>query len=268
MPIKIEYATKEEIPAGMAEHYTEKAGKFVLAVEGVEKFVDYDAMRANLKGTLDKERSAREALERKIRVLGDRDPEEVIKQLDELEELRAAQEGAAANSDAKLQAKIAREVNPWKRKAEEAEKAAATALAAKAATDQRYRAEKLESVLAKAAVTAKVRPEALPDVLRYQGDFDLTDDGKVATREGLDADAWLSDMREKRPHWFPQPHGGGAVGGAGAGGPSKNPFDAKGWNLTEAMKLMRADPGKANTWAQLAGFADANAAFAAGGPKK
>ena len=88
------------------------------------------------------------------------------------------------------------------------------------------------------------------DVMMYSGMFEISDDGNVVTRDGvgvapgLDADAWLGELQERKPHWWPASQGGGARGTGGGGGfQGKNPWTAEGWNMTEQGKLLR-DKGK------------------------
>jgi hypothetical protein len=89
--------------------------------------------------------------------------------------------------------------------------------------------------------------------------FEVTDDGAVVTRDGVGvtpgiaADIWLSEMQDKRPHWWPASTGGGANGGSGNNNFAKNPFSREHWNLTEQGQAIRTDRAKADRMAQAAG---------------
>ena len=77
----------------------------------------------------------------------------------------------------------------------------------------------------------------------------------VGVATGTAPDAWLADMREARPHWWPASSGGGARGSSGAGGFAKNPFSKTGWNLTEQARAVTADRTRAEQMAKAAGTA-------------
>lgn len=89
--------------------------------------------------------------------------------------------------------------------------------------------------------------------------FEVDDEGNVTTKDGVGvtpgiaADVWLTEMQDKRPHWWPQSQGGGAGGSGGGGAGGKNPFSAEGWNLTEQGRLVRENPEKADQMAKAAG---------------
>jgi hypothetical protein len=62
---------------------------------------------------------------------------------------------------------------------------------------------------------------------------------------------WVDTQVTEAPHLFESNAGGGAAGNgsggaAGGGGPQKNPFKrGADWNLTEQMRLLKADPALA-----------------------
>jgi hypothetical protein len=80
----------------------------------------------------------------------------------------------------------------------------------------------------------KVIPEAQEDVLLYaRALFTVAEDGSVVTKDaggvspGLPPKVWLSDMAQKRPHWWPLSVGGGARSSSSVSGKS-NPWSAEG----------------------------------------
>jgi len=70
---------------------------------------------------------------------------------------------------------------------------------------------------------------------------------------GITPDIWLTDMKEKRPHWWPTSQGGGAGGGAGGSGGGSNPWGAKSWDLDAQGAMVRQDRAKAERMAKAAG---------------
>ena len=113
----------------------------------------------------------------------------------------------------------------------------------------------------KACKASKVIDTAIDDVkLLGKTIFEINEEGLVLTGEhpnvtpGIAPDIWLSEMQEKRPHWWPVSTGGGSKGGS-TGGPSfnKNPWSGEHWNLTEQSKAYREDKTKAERMAVAAG---------------
>jgi len=90
---------------------------------------------------------------------------------------------------------------------------------------------KVEGGLRQAASELGLIPSAIEDALsRAMGVFKIGEDGSLfaenatGTIYGKDGKTpmspaeWLGDMKEKAPHWFPAPSGGGAGGGNGRSG--------------------------------------------------
>ena len=258
MKIKASYKEKTDIPDGYADLYEEKDGKWILT--GVEGIKNVEA----LEGTLKKERDARKAAEKesaKWKKLGDRDPDDLLKLEDENAELKTRVE-SGNDEDAiqkRIDAAVAREVNPLKRKLEEVAGERDSALEKSTELSAAMINSKIDKALTTAASSVKVQGSAIADVLMHRGKFEVTEDGKVVTRAdidgltpGLDAESWLSDSKESRPHWWALSAGGGATGGTGGGNQNGNPFTSR--NATEAARLVGKDPGKAEKMAQAAGF--------------
>ena len=80
--------------------------------------------------------------------------------------------------------------------------------------------------------------------------FELTDDGRVITKDGkgvtpgLTPTEWLKDEIERSPHWWPTSVGGGAQGGAGSRGGTyagaNNPWSKDGWNVSKQGEVVKA----------------------------
>jgi hypothetical protein len=277
--IKVQYDSMDEVPTEHAALYTERDGKaFLTGVEGLRTDADLNAIKA----AAAKERTRSRELLARAAKLGDRDPEELLRQADEAKDLKAELEeirsagvpsmGAAEDAIAKrVSAALAREVNPLKREMDKikAERDAAQAAAESYATT--IRTSTLRSELTRAAVEAKVRGEALDDVLMYQSIFEVGDDGKPVTRDGvgvtpgLSPSVWITEMKEKRAHWWPEATGGGARGSGGGASSGTNPFKRETFNLAQCGDIAGRDPAKAEQLARLAGHASVAAAMAAAG---
>ena len=119
----------------------------------------------------------------------------------------------------------------------------------------------IETKLRELATNEKVVTSALDDILFIGTNvFELNEDGEIVAKagargipEGTTPDVWLSEMKEKRPHWWPQSQGGGAGGGNGGGVGGNNPWSAKHWDLDAQAALVRTDRAKAERFAKAAG---------------
>lgn len=93
-----------------------------------------------------------------------------------------------------------------------------------------YETKMIDDTLRDAAIAAKVRPEALTDILlRGRNVFTLAEDGSVEARDSegklaktkddrvLTTTNWIEGMKETSPHYWPGSEGAGAGGGSGAG---------------------------------------------------
>lgn len=265
--LKRKYKTEAEIPAEHKSLYTEKNGEWVLT--GVEGIDTLEASVATLTKSLESERKAHKETKTKYAALGDRDPEEVTKALEEIEVLRAkaaAGEGkfdeakfkkAVEDATATLRAEYTRKENAFRSKEGELTKQVESLVT------ERNRS-RIHAAIRTAAVEAKLRPTAIEDALIVgESNFQIDENGNVVARDtsGLMAGAgpkdWFAEMQAKRPHWWPESEGGGAKGGTMAGISFEggvNPFSKEGWNLTrQAQFEAKHGPDKAQQAARLAG---------------
>jgi hypothetical protein len=56
---------------------------------------------------------------------------------------------------------------------------------------------------------------------------------------------WIRKTVEGKPHWFAPSQGGGSTGSTGGNNGVVNPWDSKSLNITEQMRITRADPARA-----------------------
>lgn len=241
--LKAVYDTKDDVPSEVLEYYSERDGKWILnPVDGMA--TDADLQR--VKTALENEKTEHKKTKEKTRPyldLGD-DPVELQTKLDRIDELEAAAGGKIDEAkisqmvESRIKSRMApveRERDKFKKDFEEAE-GKVTVLATSISVG------KIENQLRRAAETAKVIATAIDDVVAIgRSVFEVNGDDKVTSKEGgLTPDLWLSDMKTKRPHWWPGTEGSGATGSSTktpSGG--ANPWASDSWNVTEQGKILR-----------------------------
>lgn len=246
----------DDIPEPYRDLYTEKAGKFELTgISGIKTQADFD----RLNGALTKERSdhgaARQALE-PWTGLGI-ELTDLQTTLDRVPELEAAAAGKL--DDAAIDDIVNRRVDgtlksreaPLQRSIADLTKSNETLLAENTGFKAQNTKRAIHDNVRAQLVEQKVIPEAHEDALFLaERVFEVReDDGMIVTRDGVgvtpgvEAGIWLTDMQEKRPHWWPPSQGGGAQGGgrgpSGAHAGAANPWSAEGWNMTKQMEVAK-----------------------------
>lgn len=269
MKLKAIVDSLDDVPAEFHVLYTERNGKFEFTgVEGMKTQADIERLQTGLT----KEREAHRETKAKLApfaALGD--PEEVQARLDRFEELETAAGGNLNEEqlnklvEGRLKSRLApveRELGQYKTRATELEATVGSYVA-------KERSRSIADAVGRAARAAKVQDTALEDVMLYGNHlFEVDEDGRVVTKDGvgvtpgLEPQAWLSDIQDKKPHWFqPVTTGGGAGGNGGRGGAGgSNPFSAEHWNMSEQGKILRENPSRADQLAKAAGTT-------VGGPK-
>ena len=252
MVLKETHEKLDEIPEQFQELYTEKDGKFELTgITGVKTQGDVDRVTESLRRQTDMHKETKE----KLAIWGDLNHEEIVAKLDKMPELEAAAKGKL--DEAEIEAIVTRRVEgtiksklaPVERKVKELEKANGVLTEANgkfvAANHQRT----IHDDVRKALIASKVLPDAHEDAL-FLAERVMTireDDGKVITKDnigitpGLDASGWLTEIQEKRRHWWPDSVGGGSRGsGPGVGGiGGTNPWTFENWNFTEQGRILK-----------------------------
>lgn len=233
--LKASYTDQNDIPEAFRPLFTEVDGKWLLTgVEGVKR----DDEVATLEQSMRAAKAERSALIEKVKAnFGDRDFAEIKADLDKLPELRTAAERNTGDVEERVAALAAERMAPMQRELSEAQEKLSQATA-------KLDRSAIHDAVRKVAVDAKVRPEAMADVLMWaEREFQVSADGAVTTRgEGAmahrDPQSWLTGMLAERPHWLPASTGGGA-GGAGGGGATGNPWSAAGWSLAKQAAFIR-----------------------------
>lgn len=251
MALKAIYEKQDDIPEQFRELYTERDGKFELTgVEGMKTQADVDRVQEALR----KEKSDHGDTKDKLKAFGDLDPEQAVKDLDEIDELRvrveAAEKGGGFDED-KLEElvskRVIREKAPIERENKRLSEENDRLVEENATLSGTITSGKIEREIRTNAEAAKVVPSAVEDIIAIgRGVFEVSEDGAIVTRDnvgvtpGVGVDVYLSDMRDKRPHWWPPSQGGGAHGsGDGGGAFGDNPWTEKHWNLTKQGAVVR-----------------------------
>ncbi|TXN72391.1 hypothetical protein [Methylobacterium sp. WL6] len=259
MKLKKVYDNEADVPADHLSLYEERDGKWHLTVE-IEGTSDSGDV-ARLNSALAKERNDHKTTKDKLRAFDGLDPQETRDRLDKLADIEA-------NPDATVEQRVTSEVErrlkaktaPLERQIAQANEAKVAAERERDETRGTLRGRTISDEVRAAASKAKIIDSAVDDVLMYGTSvFEVGEDGSVVTKDGvgvtpgLRPEAWLSDMKERRPHWWPASQGAGSQGGRGGSTGGDNPFTAEAWNVTEQGKIAQADEAKAHRLAKAAG---------------
>jgi len=249
--LNISHDTLDDLPESInpRDLYTERDGKFILTgVSGLKTQADVDA----IKGFLKTERDEHKATKLKYRDFHDVDVEKYNADMLRLAELEVLTKGTQEEFDAKLEglteARVRSRLSPLERDAKKSTEAMAT-MSEELDT---LRAEKSGRVildnLRLTAADAKLPAESMPDAeLLAQNIFTLDETtGRPITKvnqlgftDGVEADVFMQELREKRAHWWPESRGGNATGSRGGSAFPNNPFSGAHWNVTEQGRVFK-----------------------------
>lgn len=258
--LKAILASLDGIPEHYHDLYTERNGQYELTgIEGVRSQADID----RLQSSLNKERNDFRSLRERVSVFGDRKFEDILAELDRIPELEAAA-AAADGNDEKIQqlldARMRTKLAPLERTLSQKDEAIASLTAKIEQYEQRDRTRMIHDEV-RGAITklSGFQPSAVEDALMYaERMFEVDEDGRVLTKDqvgvtpGIDAQVWLTEMQQKKAHWWGPSVGGGANGGSKKSF-SSNPWSKDGWNMTEQGRIFRENPQRAHQMAKSAG---------------
>lgn len=260
MALSVIHDKIEDIPEPFRELYTEKDGKFLLTgIEGIKTQADIDRINEGLRKERDDHKKTRE----RFKAFEGLNADEVLAKLDKYDELEAAASGKLDDdkineiAEKRVKSRLApveRELLNVKKQNEEL-----TSLVAQYQAKERTRT--IHDAVRQAATKHKVLDTAQEDVLMLaERVFEVSEDGKVVAKEGvgvtpgIDADLWLQEMQQKRPHWWAPSSGGGGTGSGAGAGMANNPWSSDHWNLTKQGEYIRQHgTEKAAQMAKLAG---------------
>lgn len=255
--LKAIYDSKDQIPEGLVDHFTERDGKWELQVEGMKTSADVERVKRDLV----KEREAHKSTKDKVRPVlemldGDVTIETIVERLDNYEALEAKAAGTDDKDiEARVNSMVEARVKPIQRQLD-----AAVSERDKFKTDaetalQTLTSRNIAEAIQKACRELNVDPKSVDDVLMYSGKFVVDDEGNVVTKDdAVTPKMWLEDMKDKRNWWGPS-QGAGANGGTGEGGGGSNPWSKQNWNVTEQAKFIQQHGvDKAKAMASRAGL--------------
>mgnify|MGYP000918750037 CR=1 FL=1 len=259
MKLKTSYEQQTDIPAGYEDLFTERNGKWELTeVEGIKTAEDVNRLSTSLTA----ERTAHKATKQKFAPLGERPVDEIVADLDKIEEYKLA--ASNAPDDKKLESIVETRIKSKLAPVERERDQLRVQLTERDTTIRTYqekdRSRTIRDHVVRAATGAKLLTEAVDDaVMLAERLFDIDESGAVVTRDnvgvtpGIAPEAWLIDLKDKKPHWYGETVGGGARGSRNGGSNGPNPFTDENWNMTEQGKLVKTDPVKAAQLAKAAG---------------
>jgi hypothetical protein len=262
MAIKAVVDKLEDVPEQYRDLYTERNGKFeVSGIEGIR--TDADVTR--LSSALEKERKDHKTVKQTLTtILGDRKPEDVVTLLDRIPELELAAEGKVDDNkiNEMVEKRIGAKLGPVQRQLQQltTQNAEKDQIITAFQTKERTRTihDHVREAINK---TQGFQVAAVEDALLFaERMLEVTEEGKVVTKDnvgvtpGVDAVVWLTDMQQRKPHWWGPSQGGGAGGNNGKGGSSgDNPWTHENWNMTKQGEMYKANPARAEQLAKSAG---------------
>ena len=248
----------DDVDEKFHELYTERDGKFTLTgIDGMKTQGDIDRLTTSL----NKERDEHKLTKEKATVWGDLDYEETVGKLDRIKELETAAEGKLDEEKINelVEGRISSKLSPVQRELEKAQKERDELAQKNATLEEKDRIRRIHNAVRAAAVESGVRDTAVLDATDLsERCFEINEEGNVVVRDnigytpGVDAVTWLTEVQDKRPHWWGESSGGGGKGSKNKN-LGNNPFTAEHWNLTEQGRLVTADRAKAENMAKSAG---------------
>lgn len=250
--LKFIYTSADEIPEGMADHYTESNGKFVLNCEG-----------AVPTSRLDEFRQTNIDLKKKVEAFGDLDPVKVKEIMAKADEIEAAK----ATTPEKIKEEVDKRVAKMKEEHDRELDGLRTKLTT---TETQLAARTIDAALIEAGGEFGLRTTAHDDaVARGRAMFRLEDgqpvaykgDEKLYGKDGspLSPREFIEGLTKAAPHLFEPSEGGGAGGSGGGGGgggrmpEGGNPWMKETFNLTKQAQILKQDKGMAQRLAAKAG---------------
>ena len=250
----------DEVDASLHTYYKEVNGKFQLDVTGIRTDNDVSAVQNALNMERNDHKKTKTKLEEYagIRSLN-LSPTEILDKLDRFEELEAV--SGDKIDDEKLnkmvETRIKSRIAPLERERDQLKAVSGEQAQTIGEFQTKDRNRKISDVVRQAATEQKIVPSAVEDVLMIaERSFELSEDGTVMAKDGvgvtpgIDPTVWLTEMQQKRPHWWPQSQGGGGSGGSGGSG---NPWSSSAWNMSEQGRVYRENPARAQQLAISAG---------------
>lgn len=248
--LKATYDKEADIPEQYKDLFKLKGEQWAIEIDGIQT----DANVARLEYSIKKERDENAKLREEAKLHG-KTPEEVQALVEELEAANAAiASGSGKATEEQVQklveAQVRTKIGPLERNLVKVTKERDDALGVTTKLTGEITDGKIELAIMASAEKAKVRPEAIPDLVRRGKPlFELIEqDGKIniVTRDGLGVtpglvpDGWVEELAPTAPHYWPGNLGAGANGSGGQLGITEaNPWSRKNWNMTQKGDIIK-----------------------------
>lgn len=265
--LEAELASLDSLDKAYHQLYTQRDGKYVFSgLKGYEHGSD-----AKLKGALEKERKnaseSANALKPWKTLFGDKRPEDIQAELDKIDEYKLASKGKLDESaiEERVNARLGGATKPLQRKLDEAAEKLAAAEKTIGEYQTKERRAAIHGAIREAALASHALPESYADggglLAVCEGALEVTEDGKVVSREGcgypagLEVPALLQQIQARHGYFWGPSKGGGANGGnGGLRLPSGvNPWKKETRNRTEQMRILKENPELAKQLMSAAG---------------
>jgi hypothetical protein len=240
MKFKLNYETKDLIPAEHLPFYEERDGAWHLDVDGVVDKAKLDEFRANNIALLKERDELKQRFDGIDPDLARTWPCEKAR----LEKERAEQAAATETLIESAKAAVRSEFDgQLKQLASERD-----------GLNERLIGLHIDHVVLAGALAKGLHQSAVADITaRARASLKMVDGKPAVIRPGAEGVApmtleeWLEQQRSEAPHLFHANAGGGAThrtsgGGANAPFSGRNPFRKETWNLTEQARLQKTDP--------------------------
>lgn len=266
MPLKLKAVADslDDLPDVVHELYTERDGKFVLTgiddatlLPGVAKLKSENAQRRLA------ETAANEAL-KKYSPLKDLDITDILAKLEKYPELELAADGKVDEGKINtiVETRLKAKLSPVERERDALKTGIQERDVKISEFEKKERTRTIHDSVRGAIVNIQgFQQAAIEDALMYaERMLEVSEDGQVVTRDnvgvtpGLQASVWLTEMQQKKPHWWGPSAGGGAnPNRPNGGGFGSNPWTSETWNVTEQGKILSTDRKRAEQLAKSAG---------------
>jgi hypothetical protein len=249
--LKAKYAAETEVPEDYKALYEERGGEWVLVqIDGIKTEADVTRVQRALTAEKEAHKKTRQTFDD---ILDGRKPEEVKAQLDRIPELEAATgQLDETKINTLVEARVKARITPIERERDQLKQQVTERDGKIVAFETKEKLRTVSEHVTAAARKAKVQESAIEDVVMHAERIFQIDEGKVLTPEGISPEVWLTDMGNRKPHWWGPTQGGGGRGGNGNGF-AGNPWTADNWSLTKQGEVMRQSREKAEQMARAAG---------------
>jgi vacuolar-type H+-ATPase subunit I/STV1 len=244
MELLFSYASRDEIPEGMADLFTERDGKFEFtAIKGIKMQSDLDKLQGALENERNAHKQTKSDLNEKV--------SDLSKQLDEASKVADPAQNPGVPGPGAITPSKDPNVLALQSEMEKAKKALEEMQKEKEVLEADKRKNAILEALRKEA-TGKIRDEAIADLELYQNNFDLTDSGEIVVKDtGASIADWFSETLKSKPHWEKTNVSGNAKG-ANPGTPGTGISDKK-KRLSELMGKESLDLREQTEASELAG---------------